>query len=121
MSSALAFHQVLAEELGAIDGHDPAHSGLAVDEEEVFRTIHERREPLSALCLSGGGIRSATFSLGVMQTLAKHRLLHRFHYLSTVSGGGYIGSWLTAWIHRKAEQNPHTAVSLVCDELAGGK
>jgi Patatin-like phospholipase len=121
MSSALAFHHVLAEELDAIDGNDPAHSGPAANEDEVFRKIHERREPLSALCLSGGGIRSATFSLGVMQTLAKHRLLHRFNYLSTVSGGGYIGSWLTAWIHRKAEQNPHTAVSLVCDELAGGK
>ena len=24
-------------------------------------------------------------------------LLGRFHYLSTVSGGGYIGSWLSAW------------------------
>ena len=26
-------------------------------------------------------------------------LLSRFHYLSTVSGGGYIGSWLSAWRH----------------------
>ena len=24
-------------------------------------------------------------------------LLSQFHYLSTVSGGGYIGSWLSAW------------------------
>lgn len=52
------------------------------------------------LALSGGGIRSATFSLGVLQALAACRLLTSFDYLSTVSGGGYIGSWLTAWAHR---------------------
>ncbi|HWS88250.1 MAG TPA: patatin-like phospholipase family protein [Pyrinomonadaceae bacterium] len=71
------------------------------------------RQKQAALCLSGGGIRSATFSLGVMQGLAGERaeqvdeetgrrpsLLERFDYLSTVSGGGYMGSWLTAWAHR---------------------
>jgi hypothetical protein len=54
----------------------------------------------NALCLSGGGIRSATFSLGVLQGLAKYKRLRDFHYLSTVSGGGYIGLWLSAWISR---------------------
>jgi len=48
----------------------------------------------SALCLSGGGIRSATFSLGVLQWLAGKDRLTDFHYISTVSGGGYMGSWL---------------------------
>jgi hypothetical protein len=54
----------------------------------------------AALCLSGGGIRSAAFALGILQGLARRDLLRQFHYLSTVSGGGYIGSWLTAWRHR---------------------
>lgn len=84
----------------------------------------------AALCCSGGGIRSATFCLGIIQALAKETLaplpkqpttlpdpekaslprlleqeanlsfLSRFHYLSTVSGGGYIGSWLSAWRSR---------------------
>lgn len=79
----------------------------------------------TALCFSGGGIRSATFCLGVIQALARHSvagpatsigdyapypdelendadnsLLSRFQYLSTVSGGGYIGSWLSAWRRR---------------------
>jgi succinate dehydrogenase/fumarate reductase cytochrome b subunit len=53
----------------------------------------------SALCLSGGGIRSAAFSLGVLQDLARRGLLAEFHYLSTVSGGGYIGGWLAALLH----------------------
>ena len=54
----------------------------------------------SAICLSGGGIRSGTFALGVLQSLARRRLLEKFDYLSTVSGGGYIGGWLSAWVHR---------------------
>lgn len=54
----------------------------------------------TALCISGGGIRSATFALGVMQGLASRGLLKKFDYLSTVSGGGYIGSWLSSWIRR---------------------
>src|SRR6266567_7076517 len=57
--------------------------------------------PLSALCISGGGIRSATFALGVLQGLAEQGILTTFDYLSTVSGGGYIGSWLTAWKQRE--------------------
>ncbi len=55
----------------------------------------------TALCLSGGGIRSATFALGIIQGLAQHNLLGRFSYLSTVSGGGYIGGWLSAWSHHE--------------------
>src|SRR5258708_7208968 len=58
------------------------------------------RKQLSALCISGGGIRSATFALGALQGLAKLGILENFDYLSTVSGGGYIGSWLTAWKER---------------------
>lgn len=46
--------------------------------------------------LSGGGIRSATFSLGVIQVLASRDLLKEVDFLSTVSGGGYTGSFLTA-------------------------
>lgn len=57
-------------------------------------------QPLSALCLSGGGIRSATFNLGVIQGLAKIGLLGKFDYISSVSGGGYIASWLRTWMHR---------------------
>jgi hypothetical protein len=57
--------------------------------------------PLSALCISGGGIRSATFALGALQGLAQAGILSSLDYLSTVSGGGYIGSWLTAWKQRR--------------------
>lgn len=69
--------------------------------EEVVRKLESLPQGRSALCLSGGGIRSATFALGLIQSLTRLRLLHRFDYLSTVSGGGYTGSWLSAWIKRE--------------------
>ena len=61
---------------------------------------------LAALCLSGGGIRSASFCLGVIQALAEARLLAQFNYLSTVSGGGYIGSWLHKLINQEPSHDP---------------
>jgi hypothetical protein len=58
---------------------------------------------VAAICLSGGGIRSATFNLGVLQALSKRRVLGQMQYISTVSGGGYIGAWLSSWMRRHAE------------------
>jgi len=58
------------------------------------------KQQLFGICLSGGGIRSATFALGVLQGLAEKELLPKADYVSTVSGGGYIGSWLQGLLHR---------------------
>lgn len=52
--------------------------------------------PRAGLALSGGGIRSATFSLGLMQAMSRHRCFDGVDYLSTVSGGSYIGSFFGA-------------------------
>ncbi len=57
------------------------------------------------LALSGGGIRSATFNLGLLQALARLGILPHINYLSTVSGGGYVGSFWSAWMQR----NPPSA------------
>ena len=67
------------------------------------------RTQLMGLALSGGGIRSATFNLGVLQALSELKLLKEFDYLSTVSGGGYIGSWLSAWIKRADEETHNSS------------
>src|SRR5882724_9163541 len=74
----------------------------------VYRRMHGRQ--LSALCLSGGGTRSAAFALGIAQGLARNGLLDQFQYLSTVGGGGLLGGWLSAWIS-------HTSLSQVIDQL----
>lgn len=68
---------------------------------------HEAR--LMGLAFSGGGIRSATFNLGVLQALAKFGLLRQFDYLSSVSGGGYIAAWLHRWIHDETHPDPKAA------------
>ncbi|MDT5294912.1 MAG: hypothetical protein QOJ76_1792, partial [Acidobacteriota bacterium] len=79
----------------------PAHAVKRVYDLRMSRVVARAHAGArSALCLSGGGIRSGTFALGVIQSLAWRGLLKQFDYLSTVSGGGYIGGWLTAWIHR---------------------
>src|SRR5262245_8990936 len=68
---------------------------------DFYKRLHESGEKRAALCFSGGGIRSATFGLRVLQGLASMVDLRSVHYLSTVSGGGYLGSWFSAWAHRR--------------------
>lgn len=58
---------------------------------------------VSGLAISGGGIRSASFGLGVMQALVANRQLEKMDYMSTVSGGGYLGSALT-WALKQSEK-----------------
>ncbi|MFL5052521.1 MAG: hypothetical protein ACJ8D4_20620, partial [Xanthobacteraceae bacterium] len=103
--------KVLQEEAAAIHG-DAARNVAGKTGAALYCALHGLNSV--ALCLSGGGIRSASFALGVIEALAVHprpqtnqqaddesrSLLRQFHYLSTVSGGGYIGSWLSAWIAR---------------------
>ena len=60
----------------------------------------EQVDNLFGLAFSGGGIRSATFNLGVLQRLQELDLLRHVDYLSTVSGGGYIGAWLVGNVRR---------------------
>lgn len=59
---------------------------------DAERSLHKSTRV--GVALSGGGIRSATFALGVFQAIARLRLLKRIDYLSTVSGGGYFGAFL---------------------------
>jgi hypothetical protein len=58
---------------------------------------------LWGICFSGGGIRSATLCLGIMQKLIRKDIFRFFDYLSTVSGGGYIGSCLTSLLSNPKE------------------
>lgn len=51
---------------------------------------------LVGLALSGGGVRSASFNLGFIQSLYQKGLLRHIDYMSTVSGGGYVGSSLSS-------------------------
>ncbi len=69
---------------------------------KLYAALHAREnaDARTALCISGGGVRTATFALGVLQGLSSANIINKFDYLSTVSGGGYIGGWLSSWIRR---------------------
>jgi hypothetical protein len=86
--------------------------------------IHERRaalrpnysaktedplEDASGISLSGGGIRSATFCLGIVQVLAQQSMLSECDYISTVSGGGYLGTFLTSFLGTPKKNLPEDA------------
>jgi hypothetical protein len=62
------------------------------------------KSDVTGLALSGGGIRSATFNLGILQAFARARWLRRIDLLSTVSGGGYVGSFLGRFYDRQREE-----------------
>jgi hypothetical protein len=100
--SSLPLHEVLEAEFVALHGELPSDYPSSSEPKTRLKALgdaaHGLKEKRAALCISGGGIRSATFGLGILQGLARCGLLDKFHYLSTVSGGGYIGSWLSAWI-----------------------
>jgi len=110
---AIRLSEVLREEYVRLHGPLPdgavAALSAAGDNEEarvkaMYSAIHalDADHARTALCISGGGIRSATFALGVLQRLASFGLLTQFHYLSTISGGGYIGSWLSSFVRRSS-------------------
>ena len=107
------YNEVFRAELQEIAARREAR-GLGTTMRDWTQDMTERPRcelGLVGLALSGGGVRSATFNLGVLQGIAKIRhndprtnpggpraLFPLFDYLSTVSGGGYIGSWLAGWM-----------------------
>ena len=110
-SNVLNNNHVLSDELHEIEG---TTEGIISDEKILNKKMHDCY-PRTAICLSGGGIRSATFALGAIQALARNKLLSHFKYLSTVSGGGYTGAWLTAWLAR-SESSETVLSNLNCSE-----
>ncbi len=113
----LALHDKLKERKVAAPELSELERLCADADKPLKRVLHGLRG--NALTFSGGGIRSASFCLGVLQGLARFtlvggdgqtdpaapglsRLLKNTQYLSTVSGGGYLGCWFSSWIARLA-------------------
>jgi hypothetical protein len=130
----LPFEAIFSQELKDIEDNrlkrmkelrllNPAANTARPIHRSAFSKFYHTEDPmetakamgLHSIAFSGGGIRSATFNLGVLQGFAKAGLLSKFDYLSAVSGGGYIGSWFVAWIKRAA------SVRKVSDQLNSEK
>lgn len=87
---------------------NPSPGELSDNQKQALRKVadllpeyHPAAPSLFGVALSGGGIRSATFALGVFQAMADRNILPSIDLLSSVSGGGYFASFLTAWIKRR--------------------
>ena len=70
------------------------------------RTLADPEQPtpdngLVGLAFSGGGIRSATLNLGIAQALNEYGIFRHADYMSTVSGGGYLGSSLSTLMRQR--------------------
>jgi hypothetical protein len=122
MTERVGFSDVLRAELLLLCGSELEKDALAPrgaqESQSQYdeRIVHTaQRSGTTALCLSGGGMRSATFALGLMQGLTRFGLLGRCHYLSSVSGGGYIASWLTAWRHCADDQSVREGMNVAMD------
>lgn len=117
MSDVKTFQQLLFEEERYLSQEGPLDSNAGLDTPAFQEFCREHRvaapgqtgEPWRTftpadrfgIALSGGGLRSATFNLGLLQGLDSVGVLRHADYLSTVSGGGYVGGFLNAWRHRK--------------------
>jgi GNAT superfamily N-acetyltransferase len=112
MASPLNFKKLFREESALLSSADPngTKEALEVDVESPGPAgepwIRSTTLQRVGLAFSGGGIRSATFNLGVLKALHELKLLKHVDYLSTVSGGGYIGAWWSAWRARVGGEFP---------------
>lgn len=90
--------EVLAAEFAEINNRraNAARADGASTDDRELNPNPTIKNDLVGLACSGGGIRSASFSLGVIQQLVSKGLFGKIDYLSTVSGGGYIGSCISA-------------------------
>jgi hypothetical protein len=111
---------------------DPFFPGGFATSEEVLLQLRRKQAaandlqteevvaPQVGLALSGGGIRSAIFNLGVLQGLSERGVLPQVDYLSTVSGGGYIGGWYGALVHRLGLLGAKRALNPGTDKPSSG-
>lgn len=99
--NVFTWDQVREAELDEIVARRNA-AGLKVASDPA-RQRAEAADSLVGLAFSGGGLRSSSFNLGLLQALEHRGLLRYVDYLATVSGGGYIGSYLTSYTHHLPE------------------
>jgi hypothetical protein len=96
-----SFAEVFADELHSLQKRwrqlDDGGAGRGLADTAAPTTAHG----LAGIAFSGGGIRSATINLGIAQALHRAGLFHHFDYMSTVSGGGYLGSSISTLMRFK--------------------
>lgn len=108
-----AEHRQLCASLGSTSADDVTHD-VTQDGPTGEPWVKFAPADRVGLALSGGGIRSAIFNLGLLEALDQRGVLPLVDYLSTVSGGGYIGGFWTAWRSRTNELRPNSVFPHRC-------
>ena len=76
---------------------------------------------LVGISFSGGGIRSATINLGIAQALHRAGIFDHFDYMSTVSGGGYLGSSISTLMRYGTSPTSESAGTVTIEITAAGE
>ena len=83
-----------------------------------FAAPSGRAESKTGVCVSGGGIRSATVALGALNALREEGVLGQAEYLVSVSGGGFTVGGLQLAMTRAAEREPYRPAP--CSQATAG-
>ena len=90
------------------------------------RRLGPHRKPsvahgLVGLAFSGGGIRSAALNLGITQALERAGVFDHVDFMSTVSGGGYVGSSLSTLMRARESLVSEAAGTVAVERTDGGQ
>ena len=99
---------------------------MQLDPAGAQRSLVASRTPtaahgLAGLAFSGGGVRSTAINLGIAQVLHRGGLFPHFDYLSTVSGGGYIGSGISARMRYRTPPASEIAGTVLIERADSGE
>jgi len=83
--------------------------------------LHLKHPGYSAFAISGGGMRASSFGLGVMQALVSANIMKQVDYLSTTSGGAYIGASLTWYLNQGLPYDKNPAAGVETENFPFGK
>jgi hypothetical protein len=112
------FEQVFADELVSMRKRWEQLGTRSAERRLAESTAPTPAHGLAGIAFSGGGIRSATINLGIAQVLHRAGIFDHFDYMSTVSGGGYLGSSISTLMRRKTPPTPADTAAQAGGEAA---
>lgn len=103
----------MAPEITAHKSPEPLYEA----ERALFNKSEPAAPPRLGVSFSGGGNRSAAFSIGVLQVLHQKGILNKVDVISAVSGGSYALSWYLLQPFYYALADPKASLSEMQDAM----
>lgn len=123
--SSIDFENVFEEELIEVQNrwrnvYGASERQLARSEDKTLLSAPSLTHKLAGIGYSGGGIRSATVNLGITQALERAGVFDHMDFMSTVSGGGYLGSSISTLMRQKEGYKQTTDTDEAPDNILEG-